>query len=76
MGVLEVASVCVPSLRLMGMFDSQETPSSGSVSGNDKDDENVMDQIYEAADQMGEGMRIGLGGNFVYQGVRSGRRGE
>lgn len=58
------------------MFDSQETSSSGSVSRNDKDDENVMDQMYEAADQMGEGMRIGLGGNFEYPGVRSDGRGE
>lgn len=58
------------------MFDSQETPSSGSVFRNDKDDENVMDQMYEAADQMGKGMRIGLGGNFEYPGVRSDGRGE
>lgn len=52
------------------MSDSQETPSSGSAFRDDREDEDVVEQMYDATDQMGEGMPIGLGGNFEYRGAR------
>ncbi|PQM42211.1 hypothetical protein Pyn_23039 [Prunus yedoensis var. nudiflora] len=58
------------------MSDSQETPSSGSAFRDDREDEDVVDQMYDAADQMGEDMPIGLGGNFEYRGVVGEARGE
>ncbi|PQQ19306.1 hypothetical protein Pyn_07078 [Prunus yedoensis var. nudiflora] len=71
--VSECRDFCVGSSRKMSsrldMSDSQETPSSGSAFRDDKDEEDVVDQMYEAADQMGEDMPIGLGGTFEYRGV-------
>ncbi|PQQ04887.1 hypothetical protein Pyn_24996 [Prunus yedoensis var. nudiflora] len=58
------------------MSDSQETQSSGSTFRDDRDDVDVVDKMYDATDQMGEDMPIGLGGNFEYRGVRGGVRGE
>ncbi|PQQ19309.1 hypothetical protein Pyn_07081 [Prunus yedoensis var. nudiflora] len=55
---------------------SQETPSSWSAFRDDKDEENVVDQMYEAANQMGEDMPIGLGGTFEYRGVEKRVRGR
>ncbi|KAI5339026.1 hypothetical protein L3X38_018298 [Prunus dulcis] len=51
------------------MSDSQETPSSWSAFRDDREDEDVVEQMYDVTDQMGEGMSIGLGGNFEYRWV-------
>ncbi|KAH0983478.1 hypothetical protein GBA52_010655 [Prunus armeniaca] len=48
------------------MSNSQEMPSNGSTFRDDGEDEDVVAQMYEATDQMGEEMLIGLGGNFEY----------
>ncbi|CAL2242452.1 unnamed protein product [Prunus armeniaca] len=39
----------------------QETPSSRSAFRDDREDEGVVEQMFEAADQMGEDMPVGLG---------------
>ncbi|KAH0979901.1 hypothetical protein GBA52_007078 [Prunus armeniaca] len=39
----------------------QETPSSRSAFRDDREDEGVLEQMFEAADQMGEDMPVGLG---------------
>lgn len=36
----------------------------------------MVEQMYEAVDQMGEDMPIGLGGRFEYRRVGEGNRGE
>ncbi|PQQ11221.1 hypothetical protein Pyn_18892 [Prunus yedoensis var. nudiflora] len=53
-----------------------QTASNGSTFRNDREDDNVVEQMYQAADQMGEDMPIGLGGSFEYQGVGGAERGE
>ncbi|PQP94148.1 hypothetical protein Pyn_16103 [Prunus yedoensis var. nudiflora] len=58
------------------MFDSQETPSSGSAFRDDREDKDVVDQMYEEADQMGEDMPIGMCGTFEYRGTGGRVRGR
>ncbi|CAL9004779.1 unnamed protein product [Prunus brigantina] len=48
--------------------DSQETPSSWSAFRDEREDDDVVEQMHEAAEQMGEGMPVGLGGEFEYRG--------
>lgn len=50
------------------MLDSQETPSSRSAFRDDREDEDLVEQMYDAADQMSEGMPLGLDGSFEYRG--------
>ncbi|PQQ17738.1 hypothetical protein Pyn_37356 [Prunus yedoensis var. nudiflora] len=39
----------------------------------DESGDNVdMDRMYDAAEQMGDNLPVGLGGNFEYQGARRG----
>lgn len=49
------------------MSDSQKTGSSGSAFRDDEDKTTVVERMYEVADQIGDDMQIGLGGNFDYQ---------
>ncbi|CAL2270114.1 unnamed protein product [Prunus armeniaca] len=78
-GVL--ASVHVLSLRLIGVGEAPQTPSNGSAFRDDGEDEDVVDedvvnQMYEAVDQMGEDMPIDLGRNFEDRGGGGAKRGE
>ncbi|XP_021824477.1 uncharacterized protein LOC110765618 [Prunus avium] len=50
------------------MSDSQETQSRGSPFRRGREDE-VVEQMYEAADKMGEEMLTGFDGNFEYRRV-------
>lgn len=52
------------------MSDSQDTVSSASAFRDDEGDKEVIKEMYEAAEQMGEDMPIGLRGNFEYRGAR------
>ncbi|KAI5313486.1 hypothetical protein L3X38_042662 [Prunus dulcis] len=52
------------------MFNSQDRASNGLAFRDDRDDADVVDQMYDTADQMGEDMPIGLGKNFEYRGIR------
>ncbi|KAH0981231.1 hypothetical protein GBA52_008408 [Prunus armeniaca] len=59
------------------MSDLQDTTSSGSTFRDDRDDVEVVDQMSDTTNQMGEDMPIGLGGSFEYQGaIRRVRGGE
>ncbi|CAL8162189.1 unnamed protein product [Prunus armeniaca] len=51
------------------LSDSQEMPSSKSAFRDDMKDEEVVEQMFEAADQIGEDMPIRLGRNFEYREV-------
>ncbi|CAL2256563.1 unnamed protein product [Prunus armeniaca] len=57
-------------LSRLDMSDSQDTVSSGSAFRDDEGDKEVVEEMYEAAEQMGEDMPIGLRGNFEYRGAK------
>lgn len=56
------------------MSDSQDRASNGSAFRDNRDDVDVVDQMYDTADQMGEDMPIGLDRNFEYRRIGGGAR--
>ncbi|PQQ04127.1 hypothetical protein Pyn_41189 [Prunus yedoensis var. nudiflora] len=54
----------------------QETLSSGSCFRGDRSDTEVVEEMYETAEQMGEDMPINLGGNFSGGGDEKGDQGD
>ncbi|KAI5324283.1 hypothetical protein L3X38_033356 [Prunus dulcis] len=63
-------SECVLIWSRSNMSDSQDMSSIGPAFRGDEKDIDMVDEMYEAAKQMGEDMPVGLGGNFEYSRAR------
>ncbi|VVA40453.1 PREDICTED: CISIN_1g0418261mg [Prunus dulcis] len=63
-------SECVLIWSRSDMSDSQDISSTRPVFMDDEKDIDMVDEMYEAAKQMGKDMPVGLGGNFEYSRAR------